>query len=103
MRHQAIARHVEAEALPVRAGEFEVGTAVVINEENTLIRLQRIATLNNVVTVVNGASGTVNLGTDIVSVEFASLAHETAFGGGTSTLNVNATEADQTLAFRPEV
>ena len=46
--HQAIAKYVEAEALAVPAEEFEVPTAAVIIEENILIRLWRIAALNNV-------------------------------------------------------
>ncbi len=47
--HQVIALCVEAEALAVLAEEFEVRTAVLINEENILVRLWRIAALNNVV------------------------------------------------------
>ena len=35
--HQAITKYAEAEALAVPAEEFEVRTAVVINEENTLL------------------------------------------------------------------
>ena len=46
---QAIANNVEAEALAVLAEEFELRTAVVINEVNILVRLGRIAGLNNVV------------------------------------------------------
>ncbi|MCH8806269.1 MAG: hypothetical protein IH986_09300 [Planctomycetes bacterium] len=53
MGHQAIAKYVElvdpacwAEALAVLAEEFEVRTAVVINEENILTV---VAALNNVV------------------------------------------------------
>ena len=44
--HQAIAKYVEAEARAVLAEEFEVRTAVVINEENILTV---VAALNNVV------------------------------------------------------
>ncbi len=47
--HQAIAKYVEAEALALLTEEFELRTAVVINEENILIRLWWIATFNNVV------------------------------------------------------
>ncbi len=47
--HQAIAKYVEAEALAVLAEELDLRTAVVINEENILIRLWRITALNNVV------------------------------------------------------
>ncbi len=47
--HQAITKYVEAEALVVLAEEFEVRTAVVINEANILMRLWRIVALNNVV------------------------------------------------------
>ncbi len=47
--HQAIAKYVEAEARAVLAEEFEVRTAVVLNQENILVRLWRIAALNNVV------------------------------------------------------
>ena len=46
--HQAIGKYVEAQALAVLAEEFEVRTAVVINEENILVRLWRIAMLHNV-------------------------------------------------------
>ncbi len=46
---QAIAGCVEAEARAVLAEKFEVRTAVVINQENILVRLWRIAALNNVV------------------------------------------------------
>ena len=45
----AIADCVEAEALAALAEEFELPTPVVVNEENILVRLRRIATLNNVV------------------------------------------------------
>ncbi len=47
--HQARALCVEAEALAVLAEESEVRTAVVINQENILIRPWGIAALNNVV------------------------------------------------------
>ncbi len=47
--HQAVARWVEAEVLAVLAEEFEVRTVVVINEQDILIRLWRIAALSNVV------------------------------------------------------
>ena len=47
--HQAMADCVEAEALAVLAEEFALRTAVVINEEDILVRLWRIAALNNVV------------------------------------------------------
>ncbi len=46
---QAISDCLEAEALGVLAEEFEVRTVVVINEENILVRLWRIAALNTVV------------------------------------------------------
>ncbi len=44
--HQAIAKYVEAEAIAVLAEEFEIRTAVVINEENILTV---VTGLNNVV------------------------------------------------------
>ncbi len=44
--HQAIAEYVEAEALAMLAEEFEIHTAVSINEENIL---PVVAALNNVV------------------------------------------------------
>ena len=47
--HQAMAGCVEAEAVAVHVEEFQVRTAVVFNEENILVRLWRIAALNNVV------------------------------------------------------
>ena len=46
---QAIAKYVEAVALAVLAEEFKVRTAVVVNQENILVRLWRIAALNRVV------------------------------------------------------
>lgn len=49
MDYQAKALGVEAQSLAVLTKKFEVRTAVVINEENILVRLWRLAALDNVV------------------------------------------------------
>ncbi len=46
---QATADCVEAEAMSILAEEFDLHTAVVVNEENILVRQWRITALNNAV------------------------------------------------------